>query len=179
MTNFISHQSYMGVESHYHKIGLYEEDICSKIEIIIDPVFGQETSKVSCFPLYCKWDPILRTLHQLIQLEPLIHNITRHEIDMTLFAAYSTIFTILHLVIMAICNQQRQVPIVKFNGENYLTYIPSKWQVYQNLYVNKLEFKFRTIHPSGVLLLMSGNALSGIAQQKNVLGVHLVHGYLR
>ncbi|XP_066929132.1 contactin-associated protein-like 5 [Clytia hemisphaerica] len=99
---------------------------------------------------------------------------------MALLTAYVTILIIFHTVTMVMCNQQSKEPIMKFNGEQDLTYLPSRRQVYQNPYVNKLEFKFRTIHPSGVLLVMSGIKLSvGSVRQGNVLGVYLVHGYLR
>ena len=59
-----------------------------------------------------------------------------------------------------------------FSGDQYLFYSPSTQPVYEQTNINRIQLEFRTIHPSGILVVMGGKG-------KDVLVLQLIQGRLR
>ena len=60
---------------------------------------------------------------------------------------------------------------INFDGKTYIKYFPSK-SVFEKDNINRIEFLFRTIHPSGMLTLMIG-------RYDDTFGLQLIQGKLR
>ena len=60
---------------------------------------------------------------------------------------------------------------IYFDGKTYIKYFPSK-AFFEKDCINRIEFSFRTMHPSGMLTLMIG-------RYDDTLGLQLIQGKLR
>lgn len=73
---------------------------------------------------------------------------------------------------------------LKFDGKLFFKYIPSVTVADKETFNNennnnKIEFKFRTLNPSGLFVLLTGQHVVTNGQYNDVLVVELIQGFLR
>ena len=109
--------------------------------------------------------------------------------DVTMFV-YFVIFNTLATVTIATAPENVPAnslpatlsPNLKFDGKLFFKYIPSHTSTVNkdsNSSNNKIDFKFRTLHPSCLFVLLTGKQIIFDGSSKDVLTVELIHGYLR
>jgi len=78
---------------------------------------------------------------------------------------------------VAVGKNHNSIPELLFNGNQYLKYMPSKSSD-ENSNTNKIEFEFRTVYPSGTLVILTGKHVRWNGHG-NIMTVSLLRGYLR